>query len=236
MTARTLDRAAWPGRARRARTADPGRVDQVPHRARLGDRPDRRRGADGLRRAVRGGQRLQQLQPGHRRRLPAVRPDRAGRRGRVRQLLPSRPAAGRERQPHRPGRRDDRPGVRRSGQSPARPAARSEHGQRPDAVVEDRDHYHGQHSSGGGVRGHDGHRRTRRADAVRLRERPARPGRRGHRGVAALAAADPGLAARSPATTRPTAGAGSSSAPPGSPGCPAPCRPGCSPPRRSAPW
>ena len=79
------------------------RVDQVPQRARLGDRHDPGRAADHLPRRVRGRERDHRL-PDERRSaenrqgLPALRPARAGRRDRDRQLLLRAPAADRERQ------------------------------------------------------------------------------------------------------------------------------------------
>ena len=86
-------------RTRRLPAPAAGRVDQVPHRARLGDRHGRRRGADrGGRGGPRGhGQRGQERggQPGHHRR--------PGRRGGHRQLLLRAPVARRQRQHHRPG-------------------------------------------------------------------------------------------------------------------------------------
>ena len=63
--------------------------------------------------------------------------------------------------------------------------------QRPGALGQGRDHHQGQYRAGVGVRGDDGHRRPRGADAVRLHRRRARSGRRRFRRVAALAAAHP---------------------------------------------
>ena len=60
------------------------------------------------------------------------------------------------------------------------------------AVVQGRDHHQGRHRPGFCVRGHDGHRRQWRADAVELHPGHARTGRRRLGGEAALAAADPG--------------------------------------------
>ena len=59
------------------------------------------------------------------------------------------------------------------------------------AVVQGRDHRQGEHPPGVGVRGDDGHRKPRRADAVGLHPRRGRAGREGVRGLAALAPADP---------------------------------------------
>ena len=47
---------------------------------------------------------------------------------------------------------------------------------RPATVVQGRDHHQGEHVAGLGVRGDDGHRVQRRADAMGLRQRHARPG------------------------------------------------------------
>ena len=59
------------------------------------------------------------------------------------------------------------------------------------AVVQGWDHRQGQHPSGSGVRGDDGHRKPRRADAVGLHPRRGRAGRYGVRDLAALAPAEP---------------------------------------------
>ena len=59
------------------------------------------------------------------------------------------------------------------------------------AVVQGRDHHQGRHPPGLCVRGHDGHRRQRGADAVELHRRHARAPRRRLGGAPALAQADP---------------------------------------------
>ena len=64
--------------------------------------------------------------------------------------------------------------------------------QRPPAVGQGRDHRHREHPAGVGVRGDDGHRPPRRADAVRLHRRHAGPARGRVRRLAALAAAGTG--------------------------------------------
>ena len=80
--------------------------------------------------------------------------------------------------------------------SPAAAAAPAEpdggHDARRAAVGQGRDHHQGEHPPGVGVRGDDGHRQPRGADAVRLHPRRGRawPGR-SSAAVAALAAADP---------------------------------------------
>ena len=91
--------AAGPGRLRAAAA---GGVDQVPHRARLADRRDRRRGPDAPLGLVGPGGPGRQREAG----VPAGDPTnrrRPGRRGGHRQLLLRAPAAGRQRQHHRPG-------------------------------------------------------------------------------------------------------------------------------------
>ena len=62
------------------------------------------------------------LRRAQRRRVPAARSDRPGRRGGQRQLLPGGPAAGRRREHHRPGHVADRPGPDRTGQPGPGPA------------------------------------------------------------------------------------------------------------------
>ena len=91
------------------------------------------------------------------------------------------PAADRERHDHRADDVADRPGRRRPVPDGARPAA----------VVQGRDHHQGEHVAGLGLRGDDGHRVPRRADAMGLRQRHARPDGQRVRGLAALAAAGP---------------------------------------------
>ena len=153
---------------------------------------------------------------------------RAGRRAGDRQLLLRPPAAGRERQHHRPGDVADQPapagraGVRRDP-GPARPGA----------VVQGRDHHQVEPRPGVGVRGDDGHRRQRRADAVELHRRRGRPARRRLGREPALAPADP---RRRHITGYDSAdGASWTSVGVGAAGGPARHRrrPACSPPRRS---
>ena len=163
-------------------------MDQVPLRAGLGDRHGRRGpGHRADRAAVRRGQ-PHLLQ---RRAVPLPVSRGTRRRGRDRQLLLRAPAAHRERQHHRAGDLADRPAphdVERPG--PRRPAVGD--ASRPRTVVQGRAHHQSQHPAGVGVRGHDGHRRSRGPDAVRLHPGRGRPARRRHRDVAPLAAADPG--------------------------------------------
>ena len=82
-----------------------------------------------------------------------------------------------------------------TGQTPVAPAGSRTRwgpgGPWPAAVVQGRDHHQGEHVAGLGVRGDDGHRVQRRADAMGLRQRHARPGRPRVRVLAALAAAGP---------------------------------------------
>ena len=73
--------------------------------------------------------------------------------------------------------------------SPQRPDGGHDPGRA--AVGQGRDHHQGGHPPGGRVRGDDGHRKPRRADAMGLHPRRGRPGREGVRRLAALAAADP---------------------------------------------
>ena len=122
--------------------------------------------------------------------------DGTGRRGGNRPVLLRAPDAGRRRQHHCPGHLPDRPvlKLRRRLVSRRRPV-----GGKPDrrldaghrAVVQDRDHHQGVHQAGVGVRGDDGHRQPRGADAVELHRRHRGPGRERHRGIPALAAPGP---------------------------------------------
>ena len=143
------------GRARRLRAAAARRVDQVPDRPRLGHRHGRRGAAD---RRARRAHRRRTASAASRRRpdgpragLPGAVPTRAGRRGGDRQLLLRAPAAGRQRQHHRPGDVADRPGSptadRAGGGPPIGMAWRA-------AVGQGRDHHQGEH--------HARDRRTRR--------------------------------------------------------------------------
>ena len=177
MSAPTIDavpvRAAR--RARRLRPAAAGRVDQVPHGPRLGDRPASLAvvvtvllGLFGARAAAASVQ----TSPGTTGSGVAgpVRSDRAGRRGGHRQLLLRRtsrwPATARitVRVTSLTGRAAHR---RRPGRGPAQP------GLVP--VGQGRHHHQGEHQAGLGLRRDDGHRRPRRADAVRLHRRHRRP-------------------------------------------------------------
>ena len=117
-----------------------------------------------------------------------------------------------------------------NGPVAAGPGGQLGHAPRPRAVVQGRDHHQGEYQPGIALRGDDGHRRARRADAVQLHQGrcPACPARSPRPPPAGCGS--PAPETRSPATTPPTASTGLRSAPPPCPGCPRPCRPGCSPP------
>ena len=114
-------------------------------------------------------------------------PGGTGRRGGERQLLLRAPAAGRERQHHRPDHLADRPDPESDGSGPTA----ERHASRPRAVGQGRDNHQGEHSAGIGVRGDDGHRGPRGTHAGRLHQRHGGPAGRRLPGVPALAPADP---------------------------------------------
>ena len=157
--------------------------------------------------------------------------DRAGRGVGDRQLLLRPPAAGGERQHHRPGDVADRSVLHPRRDRRRRRLADGGHDSRRAAVVQGRDHHQGEHPPGSGVRGDDGHRKPRRADAVGLHPRRGRPGREGVRGLAALAPADPLRRHDHRLRLGRRQRTGPGSARPRWPGCRPPPRPGCSPPR-----
>ena len=92
---------------------------------------------------------------------------------------------------------------------------------------------HAQHQAGIGLRRGHGDRRPRHPLPIRLHPRPARPARNDLEQLAAVAAADPYRRHDHRLRLRPTAPAGSRSAPPACPACRPPSTSGCSPPRPS---
>ena len=181
------DRQA-PGRAGFADAAARG-VDQVPHRARLGDRHGRRgRWSSCWSAAVGRGQPHSPATAG---RAAAAHPVGPGGEAVTDSFyFVRRPLAGNgsitARVTSLTGLSH---GVGRPG--PGRPGPAVGDAPGPRAVVQGRAHHQGEHPAGIGVRGDDGHRRPRGADAVRLHPGHRRPARRRLRRVPALAAADP---------------------------------------------
>ena len=148
MTA-TMTRLRPPGRAGQLRAAAARRVDQVPHRARLGDRHGGRRGADRRGRAVRRVRAAGRLPAGQLRRpdrpartVPAVRPVGPGGEAVTDSFYFVHQPLRRRRQHHRPGDLADRPLLAAGRRDRARAGPGAELRHRHPALGQGRDHHH----------------------------------------------------------------------------------------------
>ena len=182
-------------RPRRLRAAAARGVDQVPDRPRLGHRLVVAALLHGPARAARPPGSSSSASTGAARPAACLPTSAgAGRRGGERQLLLRAPAAGRERQHHRPGDLADRPDLtrRRTATVSAGPGASGRPACAPvSAVGQGRDHHQGEHQPGIALRGDDGHRlRTGCGCSTTTPRTAGLPG--------AVSAAAPALAAADP--------------------------------------